>query len=380
MAILRIVIVIVLLASFASAQTKTNLAQASPAKPKPTPAAPKAPAAKSSAGEVLEDDPAPPDTPDAIFPTVVARVNSRSIFGQDLQRRIQAQLQTIGSPDWKNLKQDYQQGLIAEGLASLIASELILQRAVALGMKATEAEVQAEFSKMSKTFANDADMNISLASRGMDRNSFTRELRRSLTVERFVNETVGKKISVTPTEVAEYYKGHPDEFKHPDLVRTSHILIMVPAKASAEQDRAALQRAQSLLDRVKKGEDFAKLARENSMDGSASSGGDIGMAPKGTLAPEYESAAFALPVGGVSEPVRTQFGYHIIKVTDKKAAGTASLNEIQSKLTEFLKNQRVEAELQKAVEVMRGSAKIEILIPVPPQFRLGDSTASSPRP
>ncbi len=380
MAILRYFFCAVLLAGSALTGAGAVPPQAPPAKPKPSPAAPKTQASKSVEADALDDDPVPPDSPDALFPTVVARVNARSIYGQDLQRSIRTQLQPIGNPEWKNLKEDYRQELIAQSLVSLIASELIFQKATASGMKVTEAEVQAEFDKTSKTFATDSEMNIALANRGMDRASFTRELKKRLTVEKFINETIGKKISMTPGEVTEYYNAHKTEFTHPELVRTSHILIMLPENATPEQDKAALQRAQALLARVKKGEDFAKLARENSMDGSASNGGDIGLTPKGTLAAEYEAVAFALPVGGVSEPVRTQFGYHIIKVTEKKKEGIPELSEVQPKLTEFLKNQKVDAELQKVVEGLRTAAKIELLIPAPPQLNLGPPTASNPRP
>jgi peptidyl-prolyl cis-trans isomerase C len=164
------------------------------------------------------------------------------------------------------------------------------------------------------------------------------------------------------------------------MTRTSHILILLPESATAEQDRATRQRAQGLLARIRKGEDFAKLAREYSMDGSASAGGDVGLVPRGTLAPEYEEAAFALPVGGVSDVVRTKFGYHIIKVTEKRKEGIAQLEEVRTSLGEFLKNQRINAELEKVVEAQRKAAKVEILIPVAVPANLGNPTISSPRP
>ena len=73
---------------------------------------------------------------------------------------------------------------------------------------------------------------------------------------------------------------------------------------------------------------------------SVSQGGDVGLVPKGQFAPEYEQVAFSLPVGGISDVVRTQFGFHIIKVTDKKPAGVATLDEARAELTEFLKRQK----------------------------------------
>ena len=98
------------------------------------------------------------------------------------------------------------------------------------------------------------------------------------------------------------------------------------------------------------------------MDGSASQGGDIGYTPKGQLAPEYEAAAFSLPAGSVSSVVRTQFGYHIIKVTEKKVAGTSTIEEIRTELQDFLKEQKVQADMDELVKKLRDEAKIDLLL------------------
>jgi parvulin-like peptidyl-prolyl isomerase len=161
--------------------------------------------------------------------------------------------------------------------------------------------------------------------------------------------------------MAKYYSSHPTEFQHPDIVRTSHILIQ-PAGDAPEQDTLAKQRAEAILARVKKGEDFAKLAKENSVDGSASQGGDVGFSSKDSLAPDYAEAAFSLPVGGV-KLIKTAYGYHILKVTDKKKEGLSTLEESKDQLTAFLKDQKSQSELAKLVNKLRDEAKVEIVIP-----------------
>jgi parvulin-like peptidyl-prolyl isomerase len=198
-------------------------------------------------------------------------------------------------------------------------------------------------------------------------------------IGKYINDNVTSKITVTPEEAAEYYKSHTEEFRHPDMVRTSHILIMVTEGATAEQDRLARQRAEAILARARKGEDFAKLAQETSMDSSASQGGDIGYVTPGQVDPAYQAAAFSLAVGALSDPVRSRVGYHIIKVTDKKKEGIATLDESRVQLTEFLKNQKSDRQLQQLVDQLRKEAKIEILITAgaPPT---ASPTASSPRP
>jgi len=111
-------------------------------------------------------------------------------------------------------------------------------------------------------------MDAALAERGMDRASVMKGLERNLVVGKYINDNITGKITVTPEEVAEYYKAHTEEFRHPDMVRTSHILILVPGGSSPEQDRLARQRIEAILVRARKGEDFAKLAQEASMDSS----------------------------------------------------------------------------------------------------------------
>ena len=360
-------------ASLDAAQTPTKKPATPAQNPKPASQVP------AKAPETAEEEQIPPALPGALFPAVVARVNGKAVLGRDLEQRIQVQLAPMGNPKWTNLKEDYRQELIDGAILELIGSELIYQKAKASGIKATEPEIQAEFARFAKSFASDAQVNLALSNRGLDRPGILKELERSITIAKFIEETIAKKLTVTPAEISQYYQQNTESFRHPELIRTSHILIPVPQGATQEQDTLARNRAEGLLARVKKGEDFAKLARENSTDSTASQGGDVGITPKGQLSSDYEDAAFALPVGGISGVVRTQFGYHIIKVTDKKKEGLATLPEVQEQLTVFLKNQKTDAELNKLVNQWRLQAKIVAYIPVGAPRQPG-TTASSPRP
>jgi peptidyl-prolyl cis-trans isomerase C len=331
----------------------------------------KAPAASPKAAAVApepatkakpqEDEVIPPAGPNAIFPAVVARVNGKAILGKELEQLVQRELSSIGNPEWKNLREDYRGQLTLDLINVLINSKLLYQKAMASGIKAPDEEVQAEFQKIAKTFKNDAEMNAALAAQNTDRVSLEKSLAESLLISKFVEENVNKKVAVTQEELAKYYSANPKEFNHPELVRTSHIMIQ-PAGDTPEQDANARERAEALLARVKKGEDFAKLAKENSVDSSASQGGDIGLTSRDALDPAYADAAFSLPVGGL-KVVKSQFGYHVIKVTEKKKEGVSTLEEVKEGLTEFLKNQKAQAELSKLVNELRNQAKIDILIP-----------------
>jgi parvulin-like peptidyl-prolyl isomerase len=347
----------------ATGQTQaTGQAQAKPPTPPQTKAAAPPQQAKPAVKASETEDPIPPPAPNALFPAVVARVNAKAVLGRDLEQRVRAELATIGSPAWTDLREDYRKELTGKALAQLIGDELLYQKAIASSVVAAQAEIQTEFDKVAKTYPNDAALNTELANRGMDRRSLMREIGRNLVVEKYIEENIRKKLTVTPAELSDYYTKNPDQFKHPDMIRTSHILISVPDGATAEQEKLARQRAESLLERAKKGEEFAKLAKENSMDPSASQGGDIGLTENGELASEYEAAAAKLKVGEISSIVRTSYGFHIIKLTDRKKAGMATLEEVRSQLTDFLKGQKENAEVAKLVSALQGVAKIEVLL------------------
>jgi parvulin-like peptidyl-prolyl isomerase len=309
-----------------------------------------------------KDETIPPADPNAIFPAVVARVNGEAIFGRDLDALVLRELRSNGTPEWRNLGEEYWGELTLKKITLLIKSKLVCQKVAASGIKVTDAEVRAELQKIAKTFKSNAEMDAALASQKIDRAFLEKSVRENLTMSKYVKDTINKKIVVTPEELATYYLNNRKEFYHPDIVRTSHILIQV-AGDTPEQDAMAKQRAEALLVRIKKGEDFAKLAKENSMDLSASQGGDIGFTSKEGLAPEYSKAAFSLPIGGI-QLVKTRQGYYIIKVMDKKNEGLFTLKEVKPQLNKKLKDQRCQKELNKLINQLWENANIEILISI----------------
>ena len=307
-----------------------------------------------------QDEKIPPLAPNAIFPAIVARVNGEAILGRDLEALVRSELVAIGNPEWKNLRGEYRGELTLNKITTLINSKLLYQKAAASGVKVTGSEIKAEIQKFAKAYKSEAEMNEALARDNTDRASLEKALYENLAMSKYVEETVNKKVVVTPEEVAKYYASNPEEFRHPDIVRTSHILIRA-AGSAPDQDAAAKERAEALLARIKKGEDFARLARENSMDSSASKGGDIGFRAEEELPPEYSAAAFSLPLGGI-ELIKTQNDYYIIKVIDKKREGLFTLEDAKAQLHKSLKAQKSRENLNTLINQLREKANIEILI------------------
>ncbi len=147
---------------------------------------------------------------------------------------------------------------------------------------------------------------------------------------------------VTDEDVALYYKIHNNEFLEVEQVKASHILVRVDAGSGDEIKAAARKKAETILAELKGGADFAELAKEKSDDTSSGArGGDLGYFGKGRMVKEFETAAFALKPGELSGIVETTFGYHIIKVTDRKPERTKPLEEVSVWIADKLRTERL---------------------------------------
>jgi peptidyl-prolyl cis-trans isomerase D len=150
-------------------------------------------------------------------------------------------------------------------------------------------------------------------------------------------------IEADEAEIEAQYQARRSELKSKEQRRASHILIQVPQDAEQATIDAARNEAQGLLEQIRNGADFAELAREHSDDpGSAEKGGDLGFFAKGVMAPEFEQAVFSLKPGDVSELVRTQFGYHIIKLEAIQSGEVPSLDEMREQLAADVKRRAAE--------------------------------------
>jgi peptidyl-prolyl cis-trans isomerase C len=295
-----------------------------------------------------------------LFPDVVATVNGESISGFELEKAVSSEMAAIGNPEWKNLRNDYRGNLVYNLITSLINTKLMYAEAVAGGVYVSDSEVQDEYLKLVQTFRDDKEMKAFLAEQNITSDKMIENIHQAMVVSKYVDEVISSTITVTPEELKQYYADHPDEFRHPDLVRTSH--IQAATGKSTEEDALALKRLEELMARVEKGEDFAALAREHSISPSADRGGDIGYASRDMLPPKYAEAAFALPIGG-TRIVDTQEGLFLLKVTGKRKEGKSTFEEAKDQLAEFLRNEKTQRELQKKINKLRDAAEIEILIP-----------------
>ena len=160
----------------------------------------------------------------------------------------------------------------------------------------------------------------------------------------YLQKVIIDKVTISDAKARSYYKEHPESFKTPEMIRARHILIKTDPSATDEDKKKIKAKAEEVLEKLKKGEDFAKLASEVSEDpGTKSKGGDLDFFPKGTMIPAFEEAAFSLKPGEMSGLVETEYGYHIIKLEEKKDA----VLEPYEKIKEKVKDQALQ-EMRKA--------------------------------
>ena len=250
-----------------------------------------------------------------------------------------------------------------------ILDELITEKLVnkaAAGITVPQSDVDAQIAKIKAQFPSDEDFSKQLAQVGQTPEQLSDTIKKMLQQQRWLEGQLTGKTEVTDEEAKKFYEENKTEFQQPETVKASHILFRVNKEDSEDVVNQKLKAAQGAETRAKKGEDFTALAKELSEEpGAKESGGDLGFFPKDRMVPEFAEVAFTEKVGDISDPVRTQFGWHVIKVTDKKGAGTLPYDEVKEQLIGYLKNKKQEEAAQELLKSLRDSAKIENTLPPP---------------
>ena len=170
-------------------------------------------------------------------------------------------------------------------------------------------------------------------------------------------------VQVTPDDLRAYYNDHRDQYRTPEQVKVSHILIKTPlpgadGKVDEKGVAEAQHRAEDLLKQLKSGAKLEDLAKKYSEDpGSAKQGGSLGWIGKGQTVPEFEKTAFSLPKGQISDLVKSSYGFHIIRVDDKQEAHTKTLDEVKAEIEPILKQQKAQQIAQKQAEALLNDAR-----------------------
>jgi len=249
-----------------------------------------------------------------------------------------------------------------EILDSLIDQELLYQDSQKQHLQVDNKTIDEKYDEIKKRFKSEQEFKDAISKMDVTEAEIRSQLKKGLAIDELLKSKVVKDIQVTEAEAKKYYDEHTDQFKQAEQVKASHILIQVAPDASDEKKAEAKKKIAAVQEKLKKGEDFAAVAKESSEGPSKSKGGDLGFFQRGQMDPTFEETAFALEPGKVSDVVETRFGYHIIKVDEKKPETTLAFSDEKDKIEQFLKQQKTREKIEGYLEDLRKKAKIDKFI------------------
>lgn len=321
----------------------------------------------------------------AVNKDAIITVNDKSITKSEFQKAFDSvannsMLAQMGI-DLKNDTNSHLHLLIKDRVVNeLIVKNLLEQDIEKRKIKVTSEEIDKELRKIIDQIGSKEKFNEILQQNGISSSQFKKDMESEVKMQKLVDNL--KPVEISDKEAEKFYKANIDRFKYPQMVKASHILVAadkdeiralimadtanknltpaeIDAKVKAELGKK-YDKAKKLLTEVKKDPtSFAKIAKENSDDfGSAQQGGDLGYFPKEQMVAEFSKAAFSLKPSTVSDIVVTQYGYHIIMVTDRKEAGQESFDKVKADIKAVLAQQEKINVLQQHVDKLKKEAKI----------------------
>jgi len=292
---------------------------------------------------------------------IAAVVNGEVITLLELQKAgrpaVEERLRTAPAAEQERLRHE----VLATVLEQLILVRIQSQRARQTGIQVTPAEIDAAI----ENIRQDNRMSEELLARvlreqGMTWDEYRRDIEDQIRLSKLVQREIRSKVTATDEEIAAWFKEHRQEWYRPEKIRIRHLLIPLPTEASADEIEAARARANALLEQSKSGTDFAALVRAETPGAAADADSVSGEMARGELFPALEAAAFSLPVGGVSEPVQSPAGFHLVQVAEKTPAYEPKLEDVRSNIERKISERKTRERYDAWVKQIRSEAIIEI--------------------
>jgi len=290
------------------------------------------------------------------FPEIVARVNGAEITRNALLNRATALKEQLPPTQ---IRADFYQRVLDD----MVGGELLFQSVEKKGLAPTTQEVDAEIESQKGRFGGDAGLVEALEAQGLTLDDLRLELTKEIGIQKLIEREFVPAIVVSAEEKKQFYDENSTSMQRPEQFRAAHILILVQEGATPEAKAAAKKKADAIWSLLDAGQDFAELARKNSDDpGSKDSGGELPWMSPGQTVPPFEAAALALTPGKTSSVVETQFGYHIIKLHEKRSAGVLTYEEVEGRIDEFLKRRGLQQRIETEIQTLKAQGKVEVFI------------------
>jgi peptidyl-prolyl cis-trans isomerase C len=187
-------------------------------------------------------------------------------------------------------------------------------------------------------------------------------VRRQLLADEYLAKRLDKDLKVPDAELKKYYEQNAKNFMEPESVRVSHILIKIPSKSKPEDIAQVRKEIEQIRAEIVGGKDFAEIARQRSACASSQAGGDLGYIKHNYMPQEFDTVAFALKAGELSDVVRTRHGFHLIKVFDKKPERLPEFAGLKDFIEKFLLKDVQKKKVEEIVSELRRDAKVEIFL------------------
>ncbi|MBI3814583.1 MAG: peptidylprolyl isomerase [Nitrospinae bacterium] len=293
---------------------------------------------------------------------IAARVNGDIILMSEVKGRSFQILSSVQKKD-KNIEADDISKIEKDVLNDMIEEKLMMQFAGDNNIKVSDEDVRMalEDIKRQNNFTDEI-LEEAIKRDNISIGDYKEILKEQIVISRIFNQEVKSKVHVDEKEIQKYYEGHRSEFTIPEEARVRHIMFIYNEETDSSKEEAVKNRAADVLNKIREGEDFARLASIYSEDpSSAKNGGDLGYFQRGKMIKVFEDTAFTLKKGEVGDVIRTPFGFHIIKCEDRKESGFKPLTEVSKEI-----ENRIYAEKMKSIKTawlkkLKDKAFIEIL-------------------
>jgi len=297
---------------------------------------------------------------EAVVDRVVAVVNQEIITLSEVEKWVGPQKEEIAAED-RLEKQEQIEALCRKVLDRLIEEKLIDQEAKKSGVKVSSKEVEATVEEVKRRNAiTQEGLEKALAAEGLTLETYKKQIEKNLQRQRLIHWSVKVEEKAGEREFREFYQENTSRYRTNETYRPAQILFIIRKGATPEEIREIRKKCQSVLEKIKKGEDFGEMALLYSEDGSNKVRGDLGYFRKGELLPVFEREALRLKVGEVSGVIRTEFGFHIIKLLDRKGADPLPFEEVTERVKADYHNAEMEKAFRQFLSKLREKAVIEI--------------------
>ncbi len=285
---------------------------------------------------------------------------------EEVARSYRSMLVGIRDPDRRTAKE---KEIHTKVVDSLIEDKLLQQQMKELNFSVSEREVDGAIERVMKqnNIPDQDTLKEALKQQGIEWTKYRGEVRKQLEKWQFINAKVGNRIKISDAEVELTYEKEKDSQESEYEYRASHILFRVAADDSPARDAAQRTRAEETLERLKAGEAFSQLAKELSEGPTARFGGDLGFFREGVMVKAFEDTVLALSEGETSGVVRSPFGYHIIRLTEKREVVSGGVDEAKSDIRQRLREEAMQREMAVWLKQLRGKAYVDIKFDRPPQ-------------